>query len=217
MPVMMTSSRTRSSLVVRPTILPTNRLLGQRVWAERVSYLSIGSIVDACLRARPTGTAATLGSKKWTFADLDASANSCAYALRARGVGRGDVVAWRADPSLSTLSGFLACARLGAIFAPLNPALTAAETAGLLEYLGSRLVTGGDLDGAPGARLELSVDDRSPHIVYLTSGSTGRPKGVLVSHRASWLRAAPGGGTFTHGLRGEGGVAPALPLYHYGG
>ncbi|MGA8453894.1 MAG: AMP-binding protein, partial [Streptosporangiaceae bacterium] len=149
-----------------------------------MSDLTIGSIVDACLRARPTGTAATLGSKKWTFADLDAAANSCAYALRARGVGRGDVVAWRADPSLSTLSGFLACARLGAIFAPLNPALTAAETAGLLAYLGSRLVTGGDLDGAPGARLELSVDDRSPHIVYLTSGSTGRPKGVLVSHRA---------------------------------
>ena len=185
--------------------------------AERVSDLTIGSIVDACLRARPTGTAATLGSKKWTFADLDAAANSCAYALRARGVGRGDVVAWRADPSLSTLSGFLACARLGAIFAPLNPALTAAETAGLLEYLGSRLVTGGDLDGAPGARLELSVDDRSPHIVYLTSGSTGLPKGVLVSHRASWLRAAPGGGTFTHGLRGEGGVVTAFPLYHYGG
>src|ERR1700689_864882 len=87
MPVMMTSSRTRSSLAVRPTILPTNRLLGQRGGAERVSDLTIGSIVDACLRARPTGTAATLGSKQWTFADLDAAANSCAYALRARGGG----------------------------------------------------------------------------------------------------------------------------------
>src|SRR6204780_5635624 len=102
MPVMMTSSRTRSSLAAQPTILPTNRLLGQRrgrcagdrgldVWpaerAERVSDLTIGSIVDACLRARPTGTAATLGSKQWTFADLDAAANSCAYALRARGGG----------------------------------------------------------------------------------------------------------------------------------
>jgi fatty-acyl-CoA synthase len=40
---------------------------------------------------------------------------------------------------------------------------------------------------------------------------------VLVSHRASWLRAAPGGGTFTRGLRGEGGVVSAFPLYHYGG
>ena len=182
-----------------------------------MSGLTIGSIVDACLRARPTGAAATLGRERWTFADLDAAANSCAHAMRARGVGPGDVVAWRASPSLATLSGFLGCARLGAIFAPLNPALTAGETAGLLDYLGPRLVTGGDLDDGPGRRIELSTDDRSPHIVYLTSGSTGLPKGVLVSHRASWLRAAPGGGTFTHGLRGEGGVVSAFPLYHYGG
>jgi fatty-acyl-CoA synthase len=182
-----------------------------------VSDLTIGSIVDACVRARPAGAAATLGRQRWTFADLDAAANSCAHALRARGVGPGDVVAWRADPALSTLSGFLACARLGAVFAPLNPALTVTEAAGLLEYLGSRLVTGGDLDDGPAARIEASVDDRSAHIVYLTSGSTGGPKGVLVSHRASWLRAAPGGGTFSHGLRGEGGVVTAFPLYHYGG
>jgi fatty-acyl-CoA synthase len=182
-----------------------------------VSGLTIGSIVDACLRARPAGAAATLGGKRWTFADLDVAAASCAHALRARGVGQGDVVAWRADPSLETLSGFLACARLGAIFAPLNPGLTASETAGLVDYLGPRLVTGSDLDDGPGARIEPPVDDRSAHIVYLTSGSTGRPKGVLVSHRASWLRAAPGGGTFTHGLRGEGGVVTAFPLYHYGG
>ena len=67
-----------------------------------MSDLTIGSIVDACLRARPTGTAATLGSKQWTFADLDAAANSCAYALRARGVGRADVVAWRRSSRRST-------------------------------------------------------------------------------------------------------------------
>jgi fatty-acyl-CoA synthase len=182
-----------------------------------VSDLAIGAIVDACLRARPAGVAATLGGDQCTFAVLDATANACAHALRARGVGRGDIVAWRASPSFRTLSGFLACARLGAIFAPLNPALTATETAGLLEYLGPRLVTDGDLDDGPTSRIELPVDDSSPHIIYLTSGSTGRPKGVLVSHRASWLRAAPGGGTFTHGLRGDGGVVTAFPLYHYGG
>jgi fatty-acyl-CoA synthase len=182
-----------------------------------VSDLTIGAIVDGCLRARPTGVAATLGGEQCTFAVLDAAANACAHALRARGVGRGDIVAWRASPSFRTLSGFLACARLGAIFAPLNPALTATETAGLLDYLQPRLATDGDLDDGPASRIEPSVDDRSPHIVYLTSGSTGRPKGVLVSHRASWLRAAPGGGTFSRGLRGNGGVVTAFPLYHYGG
>jgi fatty-acyl-CoA synthase len=197
-----------------------------------VSELTIGAIVDACLQARPTGVAATLGGEQCTFADLDAAANSCAHTLRARGVGHGDIVAWRASPSFQTLSVFLACARLGSIFAPLNPALTVDETASVLDYLQPRLVTDGDLDDEPAAPrilqqagaqpaqlplAEVPVDDSWPHILYLTSGSTGRPKGVLVSHRASWLRAAPGGGTFTHGLRGAGGVVTAFPLYHYGG
>src|ERR1700729_1930363 len=101
-PVMMTSSRTGSSLAARPTILPTNRLLGQqevqRAGGAEVSGLSIGAIVDACLRARPAGVAATLGGDRYTFAVLDAAANSCAHALRARGVGQGDIVAWRASP-----------------------------------------------------------------------------------------------------------------------
>jgi len=201
-----------------------------------VSDLTIGAIVDSCLRTRPAGVAATLGGQRCTFTDLNTAANSCARALRARGVRQGDVVAWRASPDFLTLSGFLACARLGAIFAPLNPAFTAAETASLLDYLRPRLAADSDLEeelaaligpSPAGASLAASataappirtpVDDSSPHIVYLTSGSTGRPKGVLVSHRASWLRAAPGGGTFTHGLRGGGGVVTAFPLYHYGG
>ncbi len=197
-----------------------------------MSGLTIGGILDACVRARPEGVAATLGAEPWTFAELDAAANSCAQILQARGVTPGDIVAWRASPSFLTLAGFLGTARLGAIFAPLNPALTAAETASVLDYLGPWLMTDGDLDdelaAAIGASLTAAspsqapptaagVDDSTPHIVYLTSGSTGRPKGVLVSHRASWLRAAPGGGTFTHGLRGDGGVVTAFPLYHYGG
>jgi fatty-acyl-CoA synthase len=183
-----------------------------------MSELAIGAIVDACLRARPAGIAATLGEDQCTFATLDTTANACAHALRAQGVGRGDVVAWRASPSFRTLSGFLACARLGAIFAPLNPAFTATETVGLFDYLRPRLVTDGDLDDGPAQPVKLTEPiEHEPHIVYLTSGSTGRPKGVLVSHRASWLRAAPGGGTFTHGVRGDGGVVTAFPLYHYGG
>jgi fatty-acyl-CoA synthase len=183
----------------------------------RVSDLAIGSIVDACLRACPDGVAATLGAEALTYAALDAAANSCARALRSNGVGPGDIVAWRASPSFTTLAGFVACARLGAVYAPLNPGLTAAETAATVEYLQPRMLTDGDLDQGPACAIEPSVDDRSPHILYLTSGSTGQPKGALVSHRASWLRSAPGGGTFSRGLRGDGGVVTAFPLYHYGG
>lgn len=206
--------------------------------------LLIGDIVRQSARTVPAATAATLAGERITFGDLDERANRAANALAGLGVRRGDRVAWCAAPTLRALDGFLGCARLGAAFAPINPSLSAAELAAVLSYLGPRLLVtdrpdapegvpavrvggasgpGPDLDArAATASAGLPdghdrVADRDPHIVYLTSGSTGAPKGALVSHRASWLRAAPGGGTFTSGLRGRGGVLCSFPLYHYGG
>jgi fatty-acyl-CoA synthase len=222
--------------------------------------LTIGGIIDSCLWTAPDALAATLGGERRSFGQLDANANRCAGVLAAQGTGAGDLVAWWAGTALRTLDGFLACARLGAVFAPVNPALSAAEAGATLEYLqpgvlvadaehgerAARLAAGlgvpllvfGDqrapgaglawaygrgvnldsaIESAPAARPGTDVDEHSPHILYLTSGSTGRPKGALVSHRASWLRASGGGGTFTAGLRGSGGVVTTFPLYHYGG
>ncbi|MFC0865854.1 class I adenylate-forming enzyme family protein [Sphaerimonospora cavernae] len=210
--------------------------------------LLIGDIVRRAARMAPAATAATLAGDRVGFGDLDERANRTANALAGLGVRRGDRVAWCAAPTLRTLDGFLGCARLGAAFAPINPALSAAELDSVLSYLDPVLLVTdradvpGGLPGdvpvarvgdrpGPGADLGAlaagasaappdghdRVADSDPHIVYLTSGSTGRPKGALVSHRASWLRAAPGGGTFTTGLRGSGGVLCSFPLYHYGG
>jgi fatty-acyl-CoA synthase len=230
----------------------------QSQWAP----LTIGSILDACVRAKPSGVAATLADQSRTFLELDAAGNRCAHTLREFGVGPGDFVAWWAGPSLRTLDGFIGAARAGAVFAPFNPELPPVEAAAILAYSQPRLVVvdqphaevaveicrdlglplavmGGvtppagpfathigqgpviDFDAACArasrAPVGLWVDDATPHILYLTSGSTGQPKGALVSHRASWLRATPGGGTFVTGIRGTGGVVTAFPLYHYGG
>ena len=200
--------------------------------------LLIGDIVSQATRMAPNAVASTLDGTAVTFAELDVRGNRTANALAGLGVRHGDRVAWWVSPTLRTLDGFLACARLGAALVPINPGLPPAEVAAVLDYLEPRLlvtdvehdaslglpttVLGGDLDGRCAAASGRAPDgservcDADPHIVYLTSGSTGRPKGVLVSHRASWLRAAPGGGTFTSGLRGSG-VVCSFPLYHYGG
>ncbi|KAB1162335.1 class I adenylate-forming enzyme family protein [Micromonospora sp. DT46] len=206
--------------------------------------LLIGEIVRLTARMTPTAVAATLCGRRITFGELDRQANRTANALAGLGVRAGDRVAWSAAPTLRTLDGFVACARLGAVFVPLNPGLSPVETEAVLDYLEPRLLVSDRTDapagaplaglgGAPGAGADLDaltaraaatapagadrLADTDPHIIYLTSGSTGQPKGALVSHRASWLRAAPGGGTFTAAIRGPGGVLCSFPLYHYGG
>lgn len=211
--------------------------------------LLVGELLERGLVARPHSPAATLGVDAVTFAELDDRTRRTTEGLRALGVTAGQTVAWWAAPSLRALDLFLACARMGAVFAPLNPSLSVPEVVATLDLLGPghlvvdrqqvdaaiaatadravRLVAVGagrgigweDLDrtrpGEPLPPLPLP-DEGSAHIAYLTSGSTGAPKAVLVSHRASWLRSAPGGGTFAAPLRGEG-VVCTFPLFHYGG
>jgi fatty-acyl-CoA synthase len=204
--------------------------------------LLVGDLLASAAAARPSGIAATLGATSTTYRDADRDANRIAHHLRGLGVEPGRTVVWWSGPCLASIAGFAGVARTGAVFASLSPALGRREAAESLEYLHPRLVvaaadvldaakeltigSGADvcsLDGlGAGASDDLfapkrPVHDDEPHVIYMTSGTTGRPKGVVVSHRASWLRSFPGGSTFAAGLRGDGGILPSFPLFHYGG
>lgn len=203
--------------------------------------LLIGDLLADAAASAPATTAATLEETSVSYAELDASANRVAHAFQGLGVGPGDVVAWWSGPTLAALAGFAAAARVGAVFAPLNPSLGEQEAAQVLDYLHPRLLVAGagheemaasiftlpvtleDLEQRAAAASARPVQpdgavlDTAPHVIYLTSGTTGAPKGVVVSHRASWLRSFPGGSTFSVGLRGDGGILASFPLYHYGG
>jgi fatty-acyl-CoA synthase len=196
----------------------------------------VGDLLTDAAAVNPEGTAATLGPDQVTYRQLEQQASAMAGALLAR-VGPRQRVLWWSDPDLRSLAGFAAVARVGAVFAPLNPAFPADEAGSAVEYLRPSLVVADaahaeaaralgvavasidDLEkGLPAAVTALpAIDDRAPQIVYLTSGTTGQPKGVVVSHRASWLRSFPGGSTFAAGLNGEGGILVSFPLFHYGG
>jgi len=163
----------------------------------------------------PDQPAAALDERVLTWRALDRAANRAAHALRALGVGHGDrVVVW-ADTALEVLPLFAAAAKLGAVFAPLNARLGAAEAAALARLARARLLVtdaarAAEADalaraaGVPAhAMLPLAAEredevrepalaEGDPHVLFFTSGSTGRPKGVVLSHRASWLRGFQG-------------------------
>jgi len=146
-----------------------------------------------------------------SYAALDDASARMAAELAARGVAAGDRVALQVEKSVEALLVYLACLRRGAIFVPLNPAYTDAETSFLLRDCAPRLAVcdparcpalesaaGVDeiatLDAVGGGSLR-SFRERTPDpsvaprrdadvaAILYTSGTTGRPKGAMLTHR----------------------------------
>jgi fatty-acyl-CoA synthase len=86
---------------------------------RRVDML-IGDVVRRNAEVVPNAVAASLGTRTLSHAQLDGAANRIAAALAGLGVQHGDrVLAW-ADTALDVLALFVACAKVGAVFAPLS-------------------------------------------------------------------------------------------------
>ena len=90
--------------------------------------LLIGEMIRRAAQVVPGAPAAAMGDVVVSYADLERDSNRMAQALRRElGIGHGDrVVAW-ADTALEVLPLFVALAKLGAVFAPLNARLGASE------------------------------------------------------------------------------------------
>ena len=151
----------------------------------------------------------------WTFRGLDAAANRLATALLERGVRPGETILHFAAPSADTVVLFAAAARIGAIYAPLDPALSEGERRPYEELVQPRLM----LESADLAALIRGPGDDRPvvehrdenaaHVLFFTSGSTGRAKGVPLTNRVSVLRSHAGAQPEPRGPA----VCP-FPLFH---
>jgi fatty-acyl-CoA synthase len=103
--------------------------------------LLVGEILRRAAQAVPRSPAASMGDVVLSYADLERDANRIATALRNDlGIGHGDrVVVW-ADTALEVLPLFVALARLGAVYAPLNARLGEREASEVAQLARARVL-----------------------------------------------------------------------------
>jgi acyl-CoA synthetase (AMP-forming)/AMP-acid ligase II len=156
--------------------------------------------------------AALVAAGGWpvTYAQLDAVSDEVAASLATRGIGAGDLVALVLPSTPDYVVTYLGAAKLGAITSGVNPRLTVAERARILDRAAARLVvcTADLAEGIPSgaATIEMRVGDSADALagelraggeppeplvenpdrivaVVWTSGTTGEPKGAIFTDR----------------------------------
>ncbi|MFF8673482.1 o-succinylbenzoate--CoA ligase [Streptomyces sp. NPDC015242] len=170
----------------------------------------IGSWPARRARKTPHRTALIHGEHTVDYGTLHARTTRLAHALRARGVRRGDRVAYLGPNHPSYLETLFAAGTLGAVFVPLNTRLAGPEIAYQLADSGAKALVHGPshtglvagLPGGTDVRLHLEtgaeyeaalagasaepvdepVGPDDTCIIMYTSGTTGRPKGAMLTH-----------------------------------
>ncbi len=154
------------------------------------------------------------------------------------GIQRGDRVAWLGLNHELQLTALVACARLGAIFMPLNFRLAVPELQHLIDDAQPQVLVHDDAM-APAAQAltgpglqhthqNALIDTPSPRglplpevdlddglLLVYTSGTTGQPKGAL--HTQAAVLANARASLWAHGLSRKDVVLSVLPLFHVGG
>lgn len=123
-----------------------------------------------------------------TYAQLDAHSDAVARGLARAGIGDGAVVALTLPSGNDYVVTHVAAAKLGAVSAGVNPALSPVERDRALAVIGPDLVISAaeEVDALAGAGPEpgpLHSDPDRPVVIVLTSGTTGVPKGATFTNR----------------------------------
>jgi len=210
------------SLVFRQELTPVS-------WIERAgeAFADRVAVVD--------------GPISHTWREFRARARRLASALRAKGMRKGDRVAFLAFNSEPLLLAHYAVPMAGGVIVAINTRLAPDEVAYIVEHSGSKAifysseleplvasvpahVKGHDIEAvfedflAAGsdAPLESWLEDEYETIaIDYTSGTTGRPKGVMYHHRGAYLNAVAMANDL--GLSADSSYLWTLPMFHCNG
>jgi fatty-acyl-CoA synthase len=170
----------------------------------------LGSWPARRARKTPHRTALVFGGQPTDYRTLHERTTRLAHALRARGIRRGDRIAYLGPNHPAYLETLFAAGVLGAVFVPLNTRLAAPEIAYQLADSGAKALLYGPSHAGLVAGLPATSDVRTyvevgPEyeellaaaaddpidepvvpddtcIIMYTSGTTGRPKGAMLTH-----------------------------------
>jgi len=181
-------------------------------------------------------------TRSFTFGELESRSNRWAQVLHARGIRRGDRLAFLLPNCVEIIDLWLACVKLGVIVVPVNVLYQSREIAHIIgdaepvavvttaERVGD-LPTGvpawlvGDLVREASALIELGgrpsvvratvCDASTPLALVYTSGTTGASKGAVLTHGSFASNALMLNASW--GMQASDRLLCTLPLFHVHG
>ena len=200
----------------------------------RTVYADLAAMIEA----HPDRVGIRFEGETLTFAALGEAIEIAARHLQSLDIGKGAAFAAYAQNRTELMIAYYAAARLGAIFVPLNPNLTASEVEYAFRHSGATVLFHDDFAAdvaraaAPAPSLRNLSELRAPAdklpaleenavapgddlLIIYTSGSTGAPKAIMLDHAAQVAAAAALAGMW--GVTSDDVTLVALPLgYLYG-
>ncbi|WP_338753641.1 long-chain fatty acid--CoA ligase [Bacillus sp. FJAT-52991] len=182
-------------------------------------------------------------NQQWNYQQINHRAKILVHFLLEQKVGKGDRVALISPNHISYFDLMFACAKIGAIFVPINWRLSIQEMNYILADCSPKLVGYHDQfkemidtlsfhqdryfcvsspeyeigmsDENEPLLLSVSIEQEDPWMMIYTGGTTGKPKGVILSHRAILWNGL--NTIVSWSLTANDTTLTYLPMFHTGG